>query len=209
MQSYFFTNTKRCFHERGFTLIETLVAVGLFTIVTTIASSAFLAMINADRTSRQLRIATDNLNLTIEDMSRRIKTGTRYGCDPVSNPGSVNGTNDCVNGRESIAFTDQNGVRTMYKLGLGTSDSNTGGCGDPLYELTRRCILRFSDGAWTPVTSYEINITKLRFFVRGSSSADVVQPYVIILVDGELGVPPKPVTKFKVQTMVTQRQLDI
>jgi prepilin-type N-terminal cleavage/methylation domain-containing protein len=208
----YMATAKRMMKKKGFTLVETLVAVGLFSIVTTIAMSAFLAMVNANYVSRNVRIATDNLNLALEDMSRRIKTGTVYGCDPVGVSAAENGTRDCGAGAGSIAFTDQDGVRTMYKVGLGSGDSNgdPAGCGSNLYETTRYCILRFREGKWIPVTSHEIQITRLRFIVRGSSGPpDSVQPYVIVFIQGTLGVPPKPVTSFKIQTMITQRQLDL
>ena len=190
--------------DHGFTLVETLVAVGLFAIVTTIASSAFLAMINADRVSRSVRIATDNLSLALEDMSRRIKTGTTYAC------GGGNGTQDCPlasGGGGSLAFYDQNGPRIGYKRGVGSD------CGS-LYTATQGCVLRQSVSAssvspWTPTTSHEIDIINLKFVVGGSSSADAIQPYVVISIEGSIGTPPKPVTKFKMQTMVTERQLDL
>lgn len=190
----------------GFTLVETLVAVGLFAIVTTVASSAFLAMVSADRTSRSLRIATDNLSLSLEDMSRRMKTGTAYSC------GGGNGTQDCLGSATIIAFDDQNKDRIFYKHGVGPGNSNAvGGCGNLLYAAGQGCILRKGTTTdWTPTTSHEIDIKTLKFVVGGSSPApDTVQPYVIILVEGEVGVAPKPTTKFKMQTMVTQRQLDI
>ena len=217
----------RTVQQRGFTLVETLVAVGLFAIVTTVASSAFLAMVNADRVSRSLRIATDNLSLSLEDMSRRIKTGTVYVCIPdpaILSPG-VSGTADCAAAvsAPSMAFNDQDGVRFFYKRGEGPGSpiATPAGCGDVLYATNnagvitnKGCILRQSVSIlglvpWTPTTSHEIDIKTLKFVVGGSSSADAIQPYVIILVEGEIGVAPKPTTKFKMQTMVTQRQLDI
>lgn len=214
----------RTVQQRGFTLVETLVAVGLFAIVTTVASSAFLAMVNADRVSRSLRIATDNLSLSLEDMSRRIKTGTVYGCDPVGFSSADINPRDCSAGADNIAFNDQDGVRFFYKRGEGPGSpiATPAGCGDVLYTTNnggvitnKGCILRQSVSilglvSWTPTTSHEIDIKTLKFVVGGSSPVpDTVQPYVVILVEGEVGLAPKPTTKFKMQTMVTQRQLDI
>ena len=39
-------------NKNGFTLVEMIVSIGLFTIALFIASSAFLAVLNADRKSR-------------------------------------------------------------------------------------------------------------------------------------------------------------
>lgn len=198
----------------GFTLIETLIAVGLFSIVTTIASGAFLVMVNADRTSRALRIATDNLNLALEDMSRRIKTGTTYGC------GVASGTQDCLSpAGVMLSFSDQVEAKIRYKRGEGAGSPNANpiaGCGSALYVTSvggvptnKGCILRSTNGAWVPVTSHEIDVKILKFLVEGSSSVDNIQPYAVILIEGEVNAPPHPALKFKMQTMVTQRQLDV
>lgn len=204
---------KKSSSTRGFTLVESLVAVGLFTIVTTISSSAFLAMVNADRVSRSQRIATDNLSLALEDISRRIKTGAVYGCDPVNNGGAVNSTRDCAAGAESFAFTEQDRVtRTIYKRGIGQGDPNSipAGCGSLSYSIPGQgCILRFSRGVWIPITSHEIDVKKLTFVVDGSNSTDLIQPHVTILIEGFIQASPTVNTQFKMQTMATQRELDI
>lgn len=187
--------------KKGFTLVEMIVAIGLFTIVLFITSSAFLAVINADRKSRATRIAMDNLNIALEDMSRRIKTGTAYDCGGGSNSG-LTATNDCdVAGNISqIAFTEQDGTtRTSYWL-----DGDGG------------VIKRSSDGgAGLPVTSSsEVTIISLKFIVGGSTKwapgggGDTAQPYVVIFIDGVTNAG-KITSAFKMQTTVTQRAYDI
>lgn len=175
--------------SRGFTLVEMIVSIGLFTIVLFIVSSAFLAILNADRKSRSTRIAMDSLNLSLEDMARRIKTGSAYYCE-----GTVasTGTNDCSGGGEtSIAFTEQDGVtRTAYRL-EGTTIKRQVGTG----------------GIELPIVSSEITINKLLFIVNGSDVTDSLQPYVTILIDGT--TKGKVFSNFKIQTTVTQRSYDI
>ncbi len=179
----------------GFTMVEMIVSIGLFTIVLFIASSAFLTVLNADRKSRATRIATDNLNLSLEDMSRRIKTGTTYNCGV----GSV--VPDCVSpGRDSIAFTDQDGTRTTYRLKTDISGKKF------IERLRGISVLR--------VTAPEIEIINLQFVVGGTAVGpslggnDVEQPYVIILVEGKTNIGTIT-SNFKIQTMVTQRAYDI
>lgn len=176
--------------KKGFTLVEMIVAIGLFTIVLFIASSAFLAVLNADRKSRATRIAMDNLNLALEDMSRRIKTGTSYYCNGII---SSLGTNDCSStGESSIAFTEQDGVtRTAYRLEGGAIKRTVGVSGTEL-----------------PVTAPEITIRNLKFIVNGSSSGDITQPYVAILIEGDTRAG-QITSGFKIQTTVTQRAYDI
>ena len=175
--------------KRGFTLIEMIVSIGLFTIVLFIASSAFLAVVNADRKSRATRLAMDNLTVAMEDMTRRLKTGYDYNCG-----GTVGdtGTSDCLSGPLSlISFTDQDGLRTAYRV-------------------SGKQILRQVEvgGPELPVTSSEISINTLTFDVQGSSKTDNIQPYVKIFINGSTagGVLS---SSFKLQTMVTQRLYDI
>ncbi len=195
-------------HKKGFTLVEMIVSIGLFTIVLFIASSAFLAVLNADRKSRATRIAIDNLNLSLEDMSRRIKTGTTYNC------GGGAGVADCSSG-EVLAITDQDNQRVIYKRGIGTTPITTGfggsGCGATFSSSTQGCLIRDKAGTALLVTGKDIHIQNLRFVVNGTaplSSSDVVQPYVVVLVDG-LTTAGKITSTFKLQTTITQRMYDI
>ena len=87
--------------QRGFTLIEMIVSIGIFTIVLFIATSAFLSVVNADRRSYATRVAVDNLTVALEDMSRRIKTGTTYEYGSVEN---------------KFSFKDQDNTTSMYRL---------------------------------------------------------------------------------------------
>ncbi len=180
----------------GFTLVEMMVSISLFTVVLLIASSAFLAVVNADRKSRATRIAMDNLNLTLEDMSRRIKTGYGYDCVFINEP--VGGSTDCSvsDNASQFNFYGQDGELVTYnKVGTG---------------ITRQ-ILGLST---LLVTAPEIIINKLQFVVGGSTrgpsggGTDVAQPYVVILVDGSTKVGAVT-SNFKIQTMVTQRAYDI
>lgn len=173
--------------RRGFTLVEMIVSIGLFMVVLFISSSAFLAVLNVDRKSRSTRIAMDSLNISLEDMVRRIKTGTTYNCG-----GTIlsTGTADCSSGGTSIAFTDQEGKRTAYRLDGTTIKRQVG-----------------SGGTELSVVAPEITISKLLFIVGGSAVLDSLQPYVTILIDGT--TTGKVSSHFKMQTTVTSRAYDI
>ncbi len=183
--------TSAKYPRNGFTLVEMMVSISLFTVVLLIASSAFLSVVNADRKARATRIAMDNLNLTLEDMSRRIKTGTGYSC------GAVSDVADCSMGKESISFYGQDGVLVTYKKDGTGITRQIGGTLSPLL-----------------VTAPEIKIIDLKFVVGGSTKVtstggiDGTQPYVVILVDGSTNAGVIT-SNFKIQTMVTQRAYDL
>lgn len=188
----------------GFTLVETIVAIGLFTIVLFIATSAFLSIVNADRKSRAVRIATDNLNLALEDMSRRIKTGWAYDC------GATGAPTDCTGGAdESVSFTTllEDGITPVslsYKRAVGPTECGGG------FSVTQGCIVRSDNIGPVAVTSPEIDITSLHFIVRGTAvTGDTNQPSVLVSLSGSLSSGPNtPATTFKIQTLVTQRAYD-
>ena len=175
----------------GFTLVEMIVSLGLFTIVMFIATSAFLTIVNADRKARAVRIAADNLNIALEDMSRRLKTGTSYYCG--TGGGAYLSTKNCPSGdtTSTIFFTDQDGRRVSYRK-----------------STTKPEILReIVGGSVVPVTSPEIKIDTLNFFVAGSQTADSIQPNVVIVIKGSLGQGSASST-FMMQTTVVQRAYD-
>lgn len=188
--------------RRGFTLIEMIVSLGLFTVILFVATSAFLTIVSVDRKSRVVRIATDNMNLALEDMSRRIKTGAQYYCGGIDG----GGTADCPLGDTSIFFTAQDLSRLHYHSAVGVE------CGVG-YRDTQGCILR-ADLAPMPVTSPEINITSLKYIVSGSTpflSGDKKQPMVVVVIDGEIESDtqnPAQKSAFKLQTTITQRVYD-
>lgn len=189
--------------KKGFTLVEMIVSIGLFTIVLFISTSAFLAVLNADQKSRATRTALDNLNLSLEDMSRRIKTGTTYNC------GGGAGVNDCPSGGTVLAITDQDNQRVIYKKGVGPGPVTASGCGNVLFSTTQGCLVRDKAGTALAVTGKDINIQNLRFVANGTIPLpDTVQPYVVVLVDGTT-TAGKITSAFTLQTIVTQRMYDI
>lgn len=173
----------------GFTLVEMIVSLGLFTIILFAAMSSFLTLINADRKSRTTQVAMDNLNFALEDMSRRIKTGYAYDCD------MLGGSTDCPNGAMMFNFTDQNGVdKVTYKLNDGKIERNV----RPIGQV----------GAYVPATAPEITINSLKYIVNGTTSGDGVQPYVTILIKGTTNIN-SVTSSFNIQTTATQRIYDL
>lgn len=78
--------------QRGFTLIEIIVAIGIFTAVITMALATFLNISNIQRKAGALRAINDNLNFALEVMSREIRSGKGY-CDSSCSASSFNFTN--------------------------------------------------------------------------------------------------------------------
>src|SRR3989338_987870 len=111
--------------KRGFTLIEMLVSVAIFSVVMLIALGSLLAMSESDRKAQTLKSVINNLNFSLDSMSRTIRTGTMYHCDVAQ--GSISAPRDCaVTAATSFAFLAADGVAVYYCLGSGSTCSSSG-----------------------------------------------------------------------------------
>jgi prepilin-type N-terminal cleavage/methylation domain-containing protein len=64
--------------QKGFTIIEMVVAVGVFAVVITISLTAFLNISDIQKRTEALRVVNDNLNFSLESMMREIRAGSNY-----------------------------------------------------------------------------------------------------------------------------------
>lgn len=91
--------------KKGFTLIEMIVAVGVFTVAITIILASFLNITDIQRKTAAIRTINDNLNFSLEKMMREIRNGKNYGL-----------------GGESLAFVNSFGYGDdiIYSLDTNT-----------------------------------------------------------------------------------------
>ncbi|MBI3495157.1 type II secretion system protein [Candidatus Berkelbacteria bacterium] len=214
--------------SKGFTLVEMMVSVGIFTIILFLSTSALLSIVSTDRKSRAVRIAMDNLNLALEDMTRKIKTGSMYYCG-IADTGGVA---DCAATSYAFSFTAQDGVsRISYQRAVGDSFGSVvlgTDCG-PSFAAGQGCIMRSDGATFMLATSPEVDIKGLRFLVTGSAlcgtsipcvsappTTDAIQPVVVVLINGAfmtgLGLgglgQSAGKSEFRIQSTVTQRAYD-
>ncbi len=181
--------------RQGFTLIELMVSVAIFTIVMVLALGSLLSISAAERKAEALKSVMNNLNFALESMSRSIRTGVNYSCM---------GAGDCVNGGTTLSFLDSNKLPVYYKF--ETSDRTL--CQQPTG--TVGCIARSLDSGanYFPITAPEVVISNFTFYVTGVTVGDKVQPKVNITLSGSVSIGANTPTAFNVQTSVTQRIYD-
>lgn len=85
--------------ESGLTLIELIVAIGIFGLVITMVIGIFVIALVSQRRIISLRNIEDNTRFALESMAREIRTGRNFG-------GSVN----------SLSFTNAKSESTVYRL---------------------------------------------------------------------------------------------
>ena len=177
----------------GFTLIELMVAVSVFVVVMFISGGAILRVLDANQKSKTLRSVMDNLNVTLESMTRTIRFGTNYHCGPIAVPPQPPPL-DCSGGSNALT------VRDVY-TGLPVTYSLSGGC-----------IARSINGAANQcLTSPDVNITNMTFRVSGSAPyPDLFQPLVVIVIGGTVtGSKPGTQSSFSLETTASQRNFDL
>jgi prepilin-type N-terminal cleavage/methylation domain-containing protein len=177
-------------NPRGFTLIELLVAIGIFSIVVIIVAGAVTSVIDANKKAQTITSVVNNLNFTLESMTRAIKTGD--GLEVIDTAGSCDSEV-----RTTLAAPDgEDPVPVSYRYnGNGTIDYYKDIDGNGSFEA--------DEGG--PVTAPEVAVTRLCFFQLGGD-----QPAVLFTVEGEMQLgTERSRSSFHVQTTVAQRALEI
>lgn len=190
--------------RKGFTLIEVLVSVSIFSIVMLVATGSVFSIVEANKKTHTLKSVMTNLNFALESMTRNIRVGTAYRCMDSSGTTVSDPTyGDCTTGNvgfhltsnlasgpnagnyplEYTFKTDSNGVGRIYRQFIGL------------------------DSSPVPITAAEINITGMKFFAIGSASGDGKQPKVVITIQGYAGTDSTK-SNFNIETMVSQRAID-
>lgn len=194
----------------GFTIMELMVSLAVFSIVMTISMGTILTMINANAKAQALYSSTTNLSFALDSMTREMRMGYHYYCPDErldSLPGSVLAVDDCTK-QESIAFIrERDGKRVGYRLG-GEAPSG-------YIELN-------DGGGWVRITSDDVLIDTFEITVinskpydpDGDGDGDVQvgykdHPVVDLIIKGHVNNRLETDTDFNIQTHIIQRRLDI
>ncbi|MFA6433049.1 MAG: type II secretion system protein [Candidatus Paceibacterota bacterium] len=74
--------------KRGFTLVEIIVAMMIFSIVAVVALAALVKIIDANKKAQTTHDAVTNLSFVLEAMSREMRSGSNYYCNTQIGGGS-------------------------------------------------------------------------------------------------------------------------
>lgn len=104
------TRTANKNKERGLTMIELIVAIGIFSLVIGMAIDIFVLAVATQRRITALKNVNDNIRFTIESMAREIKTGKNFS--------SIGG---------SLSFTNANGGAVLYRINMNAVEKSSDG----------------------------------------------------------------------------------
>ena len=165
----------------GFTLIELVVAIGLFSLLISIAIGGFIQALRSERQTVALLSANSNVSLILEQMAREIRTARNF----TTTSGSPS---------SDLSFTNANGEAVTYCLNSATTAIErvvSGAC-----------------GSGERLTSRNVAVRSLDFITSGITAGDLYPPRITIRIalssTGEAGVQNSIVN---LQTTVSARNL--
>lgn len=208
---------------RGFTLIEMMIAVALFTIVMVIGIGAVLNANLLHKKTQSVRAVIDNLGFVMEDIARNVRLGYDFTCEGVdaalylpatgSTPPTLSGNlltdpADCLvasNLYSSVSFTPTNidpTVTTVRRLAYVITPVG-------IFKNDIPDIASGVSGQFKLLTPPEVIIDSAQsgFLVLGSQKADEVQPRVVIRLSGFVTYKNQQ-TPFVLQTTISPRYRD-
>lgn len=201
----------------GFTLVETLISIGIFMVLVVIAVGGFVQALHTQGEIGTLISAQSNVNLGIEEMAREMRTGYLFCHDSGSNaplascaPCTITDSGYSDPGAPAHLSVDGNlPVWTCSALDFFNSNSE-----HVNYALSNGVLMRSDStqngGAAQPLTSNDVTVKYLSFRMFGNTEGDGWPPRITIL----LGIAPSSTdpaianTVLNFETTVSGRQVD-
>ena len=166
-------------HEKGFTLIELMVAVGVFSIAITASSGLFITSLRGQQRAYVVQNLADNARYAMEIMAKEMRMGSEFS-------GATCAGNNC----SFIShMMHRDGKNIRFRRDTGTNK------------------ILFDDGtSELPITSANIEVTSLDFELIGGS-ATTHERVVIVMQARVAGNSPYTSADITLQTTVSPRAL--
>lgn len=184
--------------ERGFTLIELLVAMSLFVVFIAIASGGFIRALRTQRAIVALMAVNDNASLTLEQMSREMRTGYNF-CtkdQPVISISSE-AFPDCANlDKNELMFVNVSNDVVFYKWD-----------GKAIFRITSDSFLNKTS---EKITGDNVLVRSFNIKLMGNEKGDGYPPRITI----SMSVSPRSDISYlndiytNVQSTISSRSLD-
>ncbi len=171
---------------KGFTLIEIMIAIALFSTVITAFLGLFTSAFSSQKRSLNISYLLNNASYATEYLSRAIRMAEKDTDGECLSSPDLN--YESTHGGEGIKFLNYNGICEEFYLD-GTS-IKVKKSGNPEY-----------------LTPLNLEIKRLNFEISGESQYDLSQPRVSFTITFKTkGGDPQTIN---IQSTVSQRQLDI
>lgn len=190
--------------RKGFTLLEMMLAITLFSVASVIAVSSLFGVINFQRKASALQRVENNVNFAIKTMMVDISVGDLYYCGSAIPSGPIESIapQSCwSSGGQLIVFRNVRNEKTVYRLDNGS---------------IRRCVDILASGvcdsgtgdSYLSLTSADVNIDSAAssFYVdgaEGTAAGDTKQPRAQIVIRAST-VVGRETEEINIQTTVSQ-----
>lgn len=176
--------------KTGFTLLEMLIALSIFSVVMILGAGALVMLQSAQSHAVNLQNVHDNIRFTLETMSREIRTSDSYcyGASCVRGGRGVSACSWLGSGCEVFSFRQSLTSETInYRLRQGRVERQING------------------GGYIPITDPDRTVTDLTFYTTGRMGSP---QRVTILLEVEAGDSSRPggESRIRMQTSVTKRR---
>lgn len=165
-------------NKKGFTLVELIVAVFIFSVLVTIAGGSFVSALSLQRRALNIKKVEENGRFILELMSRELR---------VANPINT-ANNSCPANASAISFQHPVNGLVQYSLSGSQVHRNVG-------------------GADTIISNPDIEVSRLVFCVSGNTAGDDRQPRVTIILGLKTAGSGLDAATLDLQTTVSQRVL--
>jgi prepilin-type N-terminal cleavage/methylation domain-containing protein len=221
-------------NNHGFTLVEIIVSLAIFSVVSVVAVGALLKIVDANKKAQSIQSAMTNLNYALESMSRELRVSNVFYCDDsVSNTGTWG--NYSGTGLENQSCVIGQGKAIIFKTSAPAIDSSNNKCSYNLIAgyrfINDSGVIRMqkanqprpstcAGGSALGDTEYRdiisvsnVNITGFNLGVLYDSSTrpDLTRQYplALIRIAGYAGVRERDKTYFDVETAISARVSEV
>lgn len=177
MKQFLVTNRRRLFKNKpsGFTLMEIVVAMFIFTLASILIAEIFVNVQRAQQRIRDAQEASTNTRYLVDVISREI----RFGKIDYSG-GTINNDNEH---NDKLNLIDSQNISVSFQIASGVDCDSTND--------TVRCVqIKRGNGVWNTITAPTLSVDALHFYVTPqtdpfptsvTSSTPNVQPQVTII----------------------------
>lgn len=176
----------------GLTLVELMVGIAVFAFIVAIVSGLFVTAVRLQRRALAQQELVDQVGYLMEYMSRALRTARKELSSPPF----------CLSQRGlNYEITPRGGIRFI---------NAEGGCQEFFLDAATKQLKELQEGVENVITSPSLAILTFRPVLAGNSQDDDLQPRVTFLFEVQrIGKKPEEQARMRIQTTISQRNLDI
>lgn len=221
----YISSQSKIIHTRGFTLVEMLIVLGLFSFIMTLATGVLYTTQAVNTKLQETQAVLDNVNVSMDILSHDIRYGTDFHCGVSSTSTADLNTMTLRKSCSYRSVGDSHGGQILYfKPVDAMTDSDrvayyasSTALGDVIFKT------EYFGGSTTTyrITANDVRIRSLVFYVDGANTTsgvgvdvneihDYAQPLISVTISGET-IPIKNTassTSFIIQTSISSRGID-